>query len=208
VFPLDLFLLLLPIHAEGRIGEQIIEGLARKLVVGKTVAEAHVIATAVVVYLLYEHVGGSRGESTLVVVLPIDIEPGGRVVLAQVVLCLGQHTAGAAGGVEELAHRARCGEELVILDEQDVHHQPDDLARGEVVTGGLIGQLVEAADEVLEDQPHLFVWHHIWVQVHVAELGDDEVEDVRFVHLVDFGVELEEIEDSTDVGREPLDVAD
>jgi len=46
------------------------------------------------------------------------------------------------------------------------------------------------------------------VQIHIAELGDDEVEDVRLVHLVDFGVELEEVEDSADVGREPLDVAD
>ena len=35
-----------------------------------------------------------------------------------------------------------------------------------------------------------------------------EVEDVRLAHLVDFGVELEEIEDGADVGREPLDVTD
>jgi hypothetical protein len=28
------------------------------------------------------------------------------------------------------------------------------------------------------------------------------------VHLVDFGLELEEVEDGADVGREPLDVAD
>src|SRR5439155_16506725 len=100
------------------------------LVVGEAVAEAHVIATAVVVYLLYEHVGRSRGEGALVVVLPVNVEPRRRMVLAQVVLRLGQHTTGAAGWVEELAHGARRGEELVIVDEQDVHHQPDELARG------------------------------------------------------------------------------
>ena len=116
MLPLDLFLLLLPVHAKGWVGEQIIEGLARELVVGEAVAEANVIAAAVVVYLLHEHVGRSRGEGALVVVLPVDVEPGRRVVLAQVVLRLGQHAAGAAGGVEEFAHGARRGKELVILD--------------------------------------------------------------------------------------------
>src|SRR4029453_8723738 len=113
---------LLPVHAKWRIGEQVVEGLARELVVCKTVAEAHIVAAAVVVYLLYEHVGGSGGEGALVVVLPVNIEPGRRVVLAQVVLRLSEHTTGAAGGVKELAHGAGRGKELVIVDEQDVHH--------------------------------------------------------------------------------------
>ena len=208
VLPLDLLLLLLPVHAEGRIGEEVVEGLARELVVGEAVAEAHVVAAAVVVHLLHQHVGRSGGEGALVVVLPVDVEPGRRVVLAQVVLRLGQHAAGAAGRVEELAHGAGRGEQLVVVDEQDVHHQPDDLARREVVAGGLVGQLVEAADEVLEDQPHLLVRHRIRVQVHVAELGDDEVEDVRLAHLLDLVLELEELEDGADVRREALDVAD
>jgi len=39
------------------------------------------------------------------------------------------------------------------VDEQDVHHEPDDLARREVVAGGLVGQLVEAPNEVLENEP-------------------------------------------------------
>ena len=208
VLPLDFLLLLLPVHAEGRVGELIIEGLSRKLVVGEAVAEAHVVASTVVVYLLHKHVGGGGGEGTLVVVLPVNIESGRRVVLAQVVLRLSQHAAGAAGGVEELAHGAGRGEDLVILDEQDVHHQADDLARGEMVAGGLVGQFVKTADEVLEDQPHLVVWHRIRVQVHVAELGDDEVEDVCLAHLFDLTLELEEVEDGADVGRESIDVAD
>ena len=45
------------------------------------------------------------------------------------------------------------------------------------------GQLVEAANEVLEDQPHLLVRHRIWVQVDVAELGDDQVQEVRLPDL-------------------------
>ena len=73
------------------------------------------------------------------------------MMLTQVVLGLGQHAAGAAGGVEQLADGAGCGEQFVVLDEQDAYHQPDDLARREMVACGLVGQFVEAADEVLED---------------------------------------------------------
>ncbi|TLD46543.1 MAG: hypothetical protein FAZ92_01169 [Accumulibacter sp.] len=130
------------------------------------------------------------------------------MVLAQVVLRLGQHAASTAGRVEQLAHRTGRGTQLVVVDEQDAHHQPDDLARREVVAGGLVGEFVEAADEVLEDEPHLLVGHRVRVQVHVAELGDDEVEDVRLAHPLDLGFELEELEDVADVLRETLDVAD
>ena len=72
---LDLLLLLLPVHAEGRIGEEVVEGLARELVLGEAVAEADVVAAAVVVHLLHQHVGRGGGEGALVVVLPVDVEP-------------------------------------------------------------------------------------------------------------------------------------
>ena len=39
VLALDLLLLLLPVHAEGRIGEEVVEVLAGELVVGEAVAE-------------------------------------------------------------------------------------------------------------------------------------------------------------------------
>ena len=78
VLLLDLLLLLLPVHAEGRIGEEVVEGLARELVLGEAVAEADVVAAAVVVHLLHQHVGGGGGEGALVVVLPVDVEPAPR----------------------------------------------------------------------------------------------------------------------------------
>jgi hypothetical protein len=118
-------------------------------------------------------------------------------VLAQVALRLGQHAAGAAGRVEQLAHGAGRGEQLVVVDEEDAHHEADDLARREVVAGGLVGEFVEAADEVLEDEPHLLVRHEFGCRSTSAELGDDEVEDVRLAHLLDLGLELEEVEDVT-----------
>ena len=143
-----------------------------------------------------------------VVVLPVDVELRRAMVLTQVVLRLRQHAAGAAGGVEQLADRAGGGEQLVVLDEQDAHHQTDDLARREVVARGLVGQFVEAADEVLEDEPHLLVRHRVRVQVDIAELRDDEVEDVRLPHPLDLVLELEEVEDVAHIPREAVDVAD
>jgi hypothetical protein len=107
------------------------------------------------------------------------------VVLAGIVLRLGQHAAGPAGRVEELADGPGRGQKAVVVDEQDVHHQPDDFARGEVVAGGLVGQLIEAADEVLEDQPHFLVGNGVRVEVHIAELGDNEIEDIGLAHLLD-----------------------
>ena len=159
MLPLDLPPLLLPVDAEWRVGEKVVEGLAVELVLGEAVAELDAVVGAAVVHLLHEHVGRGGGEGTGVVVLPVDEELGVRVMVAQVVLRLRQHPAGAARGVEQLANGATLGEQVVVLDEENVHHEPDDLARGEVVAGGLVGQLIEAADEILEDEPHLLVAH-------------------------------------------------
>ena len=160
------------------------------------------------VHLLHQHVRGGGGEGALVVVLAVDEEPRLRVVVAQVVLRLGQHAAGAAGRVEQGTRRAGGREQVVVVDEQDVHHQPDHLARREVVASGLVCQLVEAADQILEDEAHLLVGYPVRVQVDVGELRNHEVEDVRLVHLLDLVLELEVLEDVAHIGREALDVAD
>ena len=56
---------------------------------------------------------------------------------------------------------------------------------------GLVGKLVEAADQVSKISPHLCVRHRVRVEIDVAELRDHHVEDVRFAHLLDLGLELE-----------------
>ena len=55
----DFLLLLLPIHAKRRIGDEVIEpilALIRELVVGKGITELNVFAVPVVVHLLHQHV--------------------------------------------------------------------------------------------------------------------------------------------------------
>ena len=45
------------------------------------------------------------------------------------------------------------------------------------------------------------------MQVHAAELRDDEVENIGLPHRLDFVLELEVLEDAANVGRKALDVA-
>ena len=128
VLLLDLLPLLLPVHAEGRIGEEVVEGLVGELILGEAVAVPDVVTGAVVVHLLHQHVRRRGGEGALVVVLPVHVELCRAMMVTQIVLCLRQHAAGAAGGVEQFADGAWCGEQSVVLDKQDAHHQSDDLA--------------------------------------------------------------------------------
>ena len=150
---------------------------------------------------------GDDGVGAFVVVLAIDVKLGLAVVRMKVFLGLRQHAAGAAGRVKEFADSSRAGEQVVVVDEEQVDHEADDVARGEMIAGGLVGQFVEAADEVFEDQPHVGITDAVGMQVHVAELGDSEIEEVGLAQLLDFVGELEILEDAADVGGEAVDVA-
>ena len=83
----------------------------------------------------------------------------------------------------------------VVVDEQQVHHEPDDLARGEVLTGGLVRQLRELADQFLVEVAHLDVRHDVGVQVDVGELADDLVQQVGPSQPVDLDAEVELVDD-------------
>ena len=77
--------------------------------------------------------------------------------LLQVFLGDGEHPAGAARRVVQGADRFGAGQGGVVLREQDVHHQPDHLAGGEVLTRGFVAHLREAAQQFLEDVAHRVV---------------------------------------------------
>ena len=67
------------------------------------------------------------------------------------------------------------------MDEEHVHHETDHFAGREVIAGRLVRQLVEAADEVLEDEPHLLVGDVRWVKIDASDFRDHEVEDIRLL---------------------------
>ena len=81
-------------------------------------------------------------------------------------------SARARGGVVDGAdHRVAGGEDVAVLDEQQVHHEADDFTRGEVIAGRFVGGFVEAPDQVFEDQTHGDVVDLAWVQVDLGELA-------------------------------------
>lgn len=198
----DLLLNLLPLHAEGRIGEHVVEVLPMQAVGGEGVAEDDVGD----VLPLDQHVGLADGVGLGVQLLSKHDEAGVGVDLGEVLVAHAEHTAGAGGGVVEGAHHAGLGQGLVVLDEEEVDHEADDLARGEVLPGGLVGQLGELADQLLEDRAHLGVADGLRVQVDGGEFLGDEVEQSRLVEAVDLGVEVEALEDVAHGGRKGLHV--
>ena len=100
------------------------------------------------------------------------------------------------------------GEGVVVVVQQELDHELDDLARGEVLTGGLVGGFGEAADELLEHEAHLDVADGLRVEVDRGEVLGDVVEQVRAVQLLERLVELEALEDVPGVLREALDVVE
>ena len=200
---LHLLLDLLPLHPEGRVGEHVVVFLIGQLVVGERVAEADVLD----VLPLDQHVGLADRVALGVELLAAQHQPGRGVHPHQVFLRYAQHAAGARGGVVEAAHDAALGEGLVVFDENEIHHQPDHFTRGEVLSGGFIGELRELADQLLEHQPHLGIAHRFRVKVDLGEALAHHVKQPGLVELVHLQMELKALEDVAYCRRERLDVA-
>ena len=124
------------------------------------------------------------------------------------VLAFGQHAAGAAGRVANGDDDALWCQHLGVGLQQQVDHEADDFARGEVVARRLVGRFIEAPDEVFEHQPHGDVVHVRGVQVDLGELGDHLIQAVGLFELFDLLFELETVEDFADVLGEAVDVID
>ena len=110
------------------------------------------------------------GEAFPVQFLPEHLEGGGGVHRFKIVLCHAQHATGAAGRVIEGTDHAGFAEGFfAVLGKQQVHHQLDDLAGGEVLPCGLIRLLRETADQLLKHGPHAVVVHDVLMQVHLGK---------------------------------------
>ena len=102
----------------------------------------------------------------------------------------GEHTAGACRRVIQRAHHARLGEHRVILDKNQVHHQPDHFTRGEILPGRFVGKLGEFADQFLEHRTHPGIADHFRMQVDVGEFLRHQVEQPRLCQPVDLQVNV------------------
>ena len=194
---------LLPLDPERRIGEQVVEALALVVVFREGVAVGDVRG----VLALEHHVRAADRVGLGVQLLPEDLKPRLGVERAQVVLGNREHAARPARRVAERLDDARLGEDVVlVVDEEQVDHQPDDLARREVLAGGLVGELGELADQLLVEVAHLDVRHGLRVQVDVGELADHLVEDVGPPQPVDLDAEVELVDHVLGRLREAADV--
>ena len=185
-FGLHRLLLPLPVDAEGRIGDAILEGEALELVVGQGVAEPHVVGVSAADH----HVGLGNGEGGGVELLAEagDLDVGIQIV--DTFLHAGEHLAGAHGHVVDgdVALLRQIG-----VGEQQVRHEIDDVAAGEVGSGFLAEAFREAPHQVLEDIAAVHGADLVGTQIALGavELLDDQVQRVAVHHALDHAVELE-----------------
>ncbi|OQB95809.1 MAG: hypothetical protein BWX86_01072 [Verrucomicrobia bacterium ADurb.Bin122] len=75
-----------------------------------------------------------------------------------------------------------------------------------MLAGGLVGELGELADELLEDAAHLGVGDGVGVEVDGGELLGHEVEQAGLGEAVDLGVKFEALEDVAHGGGKAVEV--
>ena len=154
---------------------------------------------------LDHHVRLADGVGRGVDLLAQQVHLGGRVQGGDLVVRHGEHAAGAGRGVVHLADQAGDGE-VRIIREQQGDHEVDDLARGEVLTRGLVGGLRELADQLLEDVTHLVVADGVRVEVGLGEVLEDLQQQVVVGEVHDGVLEPVLLEDLPHVRGERVDV--
>lgn len=202
MFLFDFLLNLFPFDAEGGIGEHVVKVLAGELIVGEGVAMLDVFD----VLPFDQHVGFADRVGFGVELLTVHDEPGIGVLAAQVLFGNGEHASGSGGRVVEGTDDAGFGEGVVVFNKQQIDHQPDDFAGGEVLPGGLVGEFGELADQFFKNEPHLRVGDELRMQVDIGELFGDQVEQPVAMESFNLGVKLEAFEDVADLFRKAVDV--
>ncbi len=106
----------------------------------------------------------------------------------------GQHSSRAAAGIVDGADRAFPADPGLITREEEIHHQMDDIARGEVLPGIFIQRFVEFPDQLLEDRSHGRVVDLIRVEIDVLEAFKNLEDKAGFVQFADGVVEIEPLQ--------------
>lgn len=152
-----------------------------------------------------QHVGFAHRPRFVVVVLPVQDRARLGVVLQQMLLSHRQHPPCTAGRiVDRLDNMALA--QVALRRQQQADHQPDHFARGEVLSGFLVGLLSAYADKFFEDVAHLHVVNPLQRQITTGESLDDLIQQVPLVHSGDLVSEPESVDDLLDVLREAADV--
>ncbi|MNY04324.1 hypothetical protein D3C86_1369970 [compost metagenome] len=184
-------LYLFPLHAKRRIREHVVELAVAMAIVRQRVTGDDIFDRLA----LDEHVRLADSVGLVVELLAIHGEPRLGIVLQQIFSSHREHAASASRRVVNRADHSLTGTEyVVILDEQQVHHQADDFAWCEMFPRCLIRNFGEFSDELFEHQAHVGVVHRLRVQVDIRELFGDEVKQIRLRETLNLGVKVESLE--------------
>ena len=194
----------LPLNAERRIGDDIIELIARELVVAKGISLTHVLGIAA----LDERVGLGNGKGLVVQLLTITGDLSLGVYLQKALCQTTQHLTGAHGHVVDGSRDALVLQLLFVVANKQVGHEVDDIAGGEVGSGLLVVTLGELAHQFLEDVTHVHTRHLVGTKVGLrrTELLYNEIEHVIVGHLLELTVEVHTLDDVYHVLREVVEV--
>jgi hypothetical protein len=174
---------------------------------GETVLGEGVAEDDPVRVLAFDHqVGPGDRPGFRVELLTEHLQACSGVELRQMLLPAGEHPAGAAGRVKHRPDRCGPAQGVVVLAEQDVDHEPDHLARGEVLSGCLVAHLRELPEQLFEDVAHRLVRNAVGVEVNVGEAGQDQIQQARVVEPGDLVVEAIPLDYFGRTRGEPRDV--
>ncbi|BBF66585.1 hypothetical protein AFERRID_28030 [Acidithiobacillus ferridurans] len=191
VFFADSGLDFLPLDAEGRVGQHVIEVLAAMAVVGQGVPRndiGHILAAN-------EHIRFAGGVGFVIEFLAEHGQAGVGIETVQMLRRHRKHPAGACRRVVQGADDATPGQRRVIFRKQEFHHQVNDFPRRKVLSGRFVGHLRETPQEFLEQQAHLVIAEGVGMQVEAGEFLGDEIQQPRLVQPLDGGGKIEAGED-------------
>ena len=179
VLVFDGLLYLLPVHAERRVGEHVVEALRAELVLGQRVPELD----AADVLALDEHVALADRVALGVQLLPEGAHHGAGVQLVDVLHAAGEEAAGARCRVVDGADDPVAGQGFAILHEDQGRRKAHDVTGREVLARGVVGTLGEAPDQLFEHQAHLVVADDVEAEIGGRNLLDDLEQEVGLGEL-------------------------
>ena len=188
-------LLPLPVDAEGRVGDNVLEGEPGELILRQSITEPHIVGVAAPDH----HVRLGDGKGGGVELLPKAGHLNVAVQLMDALFHAAEHLAGSHGHIVN-GHAAGV---KVGFGQQQVGHQVDDIPAGEVCSGFLAKALGEPPHQVLEDVAAVHGTDLVRAKIALlrAELLDNEVEGVALYHPLDDVVKVEFCQHVLCVGR-------
>ena len=188
-------LLPLPVNAEGRVGDDVLEGEPGELILRQSITEPHIVGVAAPDH----HVRLGDGKGGGVELLP---EAGHLNVAVQLVDALFHAAEHLAGSHRHIVNGHAAGIE-VGFRQQQVGHQIDDVPAGEVGSGLLAKALGESPHQILKDVAAIHGADLVRAKIALlrAELLDNEVEGVALHHPLDDVVKVKLCQHVLCVGR-------